>query len=83
MGDNWDRARTMFGLPQKGTNNDRDLLYLLDNYRSANPDNSLYMEALRIEISRIVAGFYKVEDEMAIYIYCQQDRAIQGFSEFF
>ena len=71
LGDNWDRARRMFGLPQKGTNNDRDFLHLLDSYRSANPDNSLYMEALIIEISRIVAGFDKVRDEMAIYIYCQ------------
>ena len=73
IGDNWDKERTMFGLPQKSTNNDRDFLHLLDNYRSANPDNSLYMEALRIEISRIVAGFDKVRDEMVIFVYCQKE----------
>ena len=73
LGDNWDRARRMFGLPQKGTNNDHDFLHILDSYKSSNPDNSLYMEAPRIENSRIVAGFDKVRDEMAIYIYCQQE----------
>ena len=83
LGDNWDRARRMFGLPQKGTNNDRDFLHLLDSYRSANPDNSLYMEALRIEISRIVAGFDKVKDEMEIYIYCEQEESFKVSLNFF
>ena len=63
----------MFGLPQKSTNNDREFLQLLDNYRTANPDNSLYMEALRLEISRIVAGFDQVLDEMVIFVYCQPE----------
>ena len=54
MGDSWDKARRMFGLPQKSTNNDKDFLRLLDIYKIANPDNSLYMEALRLEITRIV-----------------------------
>ena len=66
-------ARRMFGLPQKSTNNDREFLQLLDSYRMANPDNSLYMEALRLEISRIVAGFDQVLDEMVIFVYCQQE----------
>ena len=58
----------VFGLSQRATNNDRDFLHLLDVYRSANPDNSVYMEALSLEISRIVAGFDKVWNEMAIFV---------------
>ena len=73
LGDSWDMARRMFGLPQKSTNNDREFLQLLDSYRTANPDNSLYMEALRLEISRIVAGFDQVLDEMVIFVYCQRE----------
>ena len=63
----------MFGLPHKNTNNDRDFLHLLDSYKIANPENSLYMEALRLEITRIVAGFDQVLDEMVIFVYCQQE----------
>ena len=37
------------------------------------PDNSTYMEALRLEITRIVAGFDQLLDEMVIFIYCQQE----------
>ena len=73
LGDSWDKARRMFGLPQKSTNNDRDFLHLLDMYRTANPDNSLYMEALRLEITRIVVGFDQVLDEMVIFVYFQQE----------
>ena len=73
LGDSWDMARRMFGLPQKSTNNDKDFFQLLDSYRTANPDNSTYMEALRLEISRIVAGFDQMLDEMVIFIYCQQE----------
>ena len=73
LGDSWDMARRMFGLPQKSTNNDKDFLQLLDSYKTANPDNSLYMEALRLEITRIVAGFDQVLDEMVIFVYCQQE----------
>ena len=57
----WDKARRVFDLPQKSTNNDKDFLHLLDNYRKANPHNSLYMEALRLEITRVVAGFDKAQ----------------------
>ena len=73
LGDSWDMARRMFGLPQKSTNNDIEFLQLLDSYRMANPDNSLYMEALRLEILRIVAGFDQVLDEMVIFVYCQHE----------
>ena len=73
LGDGWDMARRMFGLPQKSTNNDKDFFQLLDSYRTANPDNSTYMEALRLEISRIVAGFDQMLDEIVIFIYCQQE----------
>ena len=73
LGDSWDMARRMFGLPQKSTNNDKDFFQLLDNYRTANPDNSTYMEALRLEITRIVVGFDQLLDEMVIFIYCQQE----------
>ena len=58
----------MFGLPQKSTNNDRDFPHLLDLYRIVDPDNSLYMEALRLEIITIVAGFDQVLDEMVIFV---------------
>ena len=61
----------MFGLPQKSTNNDQDFLRLLDSYKIVNPDNSLYMEALRLEITRIVVGFDQMLDEMVIFVYCQ------------
>ena len=66
-------ARRMFGLPQKSTNNDKDFFQLLDSYRTTNPDNSTYMEALRLEITRIVAGFDQLLYEMVIFIYCQQE----------
>ena len=72
-GVNWDKAKRVFVLPQKGTNNDKNFLYILDIYKSANPKNSIYMEALRLEISRIVAGFDKVGNDMAIFFYCQQE----------
>ena len=52
LGDSLDRERRMFGLPQKSTNNDRDFLHLLDMYKTTNPDNSLYIEALRLDITR-------------------------------
>ena len=73
MGDSWDKSRRMFGLPLKSTNNDRGFLHLLDSYITANPDNSLYMEALRLDITRMVAGFDQLLDEMAIFVYCQQE----------
>ena len=73
LGDSWDMARRMFGLPQKSTNNDKDFFQLLDSYKTTNPDNSTYMEALRLEITRIVAGFDQLLDEMVIFIYCQQE----------
>ena len=73
LGDKWDEARRVFGLPQKSTNNDKDFLHLLDNYRKANPDNFIYMEALRLEITRVVAGFEKVLNELAIFVYYQQE----------
>ena len=73
LGDSWDMARRMFGLPQKSTNNDKDFFQLLDSYKTANPDNSTYMEALRLEISRIVVGFDQLLDEMVIFIYRQQE----------
>ena len=73
LADSWDMARRMFGLPQKSTNNDREFLQLLDSFRTRNPDNSLYMEALRLEISRIVVGFDQVLDDMVIFVYCQQE----------
>ena len=41
------------------------------------------MEALRIEISRIVSSFDKVKDEMEIYIYCQQERSFKLSLNFF
>ena len=75
-------AWRMFGLPQKSTNNDREFLQLLDSYRMENPDNSLYMEALRLEISRIVAGFDQVIDKMVIFVYCQQEGSL-GVPKFF
>ena len=50
LGDSWDMARRMFGLPHESTNNDREFLQLLDSYKMANPGNSVFMEALRLEI---------------------------------
>ena len=73
LGINWDETRRMFGLPQRSTNNDREFLQLLDNYRTVNPDKSLYMEALKLEISRVVASFDKSLNEMVIFVYCHQE----------
>ena len=78
LGDSWDKVRRMFGLPQKSTNNDRDFLRLLDNYKTANPDNSLYMEALRLEITRIIDGFDQVLDEDGYLCVLSAGRIIQG-----
>ena len=73
LGDSWDKSRRIFGLQQKSSNNDRDFLRLLDSYKTANPENSLYMEALRLEITRIVAGFDQMLDEMVIFVYRQHE----------
>ena len=43
LGDSWDMARRMFGLPQKSANNDKDFLQLLDSYKTTNPYNSIYI----------------------------------------
>ena len=73
LGDSWNKARRTFGLLQKSTNNDRDFLRLLDIYKIVNPDNSLYMEALRLEITMIVVGFDQMLYEMVIFVYCQHE----------
>ena len=73
LGDSWDMARRMFGLPQKNTNNEKDFFQLLDSYKITNPDNSIYIEALGLEITRTIARFDQLLDEMMIFIYCQQE----------
>ena len=73
----------MFGLPQKSTNNDIDFLHILDMYRTVNPDNSLYTEALRLEITRIVVGFDQVLYEMVIFVYCQQEGSFKVYLNIF
>ena len=83
LGDSYDNARRMFGLPQKSTNHDRDFLRLLYSYKTANPDNSLYMEALRLEITRIVIGFDQILDEMVIFVFCQQEGSFKVSLNFF
>ena len=51
LGVNWDEARRIFGMPQRSTNNEREFLQLLDNYITTYLDNSLCMEALKLEIT--------------------------------
>ncbi|KAK1363598.1 hypothetical protein POM88_039159 [Heracleum sosnowskyi] len=70
-GDIWAKAKEMFTLPQKGSNNDREFISLLHRFMKVNPDNSVYMKALQKEILRITAGFDRVRNEMIIYVSCQ------------
>lgn len=60
-------------IPQTDTNNDHGFLQVLDRYRKANPDNSLYMQSLNIEISRIITGFDRVGKKVKIYVYCHNE----------
>ncbi|KAK1357800.1 hypothetical protein POM88_051056 [Heracleum sosnowskyi] len=70
-GDKWTKAKEMFALPQKGSNNDREFIGLLQKFKKVNPDNSIYMKALQEEILRIITGFDRVRNEMVIYVSCQ------------
>ncbi|KAK1398062.1 hypothetical protein POM88_007925 [Heracleum sosnowskyi] len=64
----WDKAREMFDIPQRGTNNDAAFLKLLEKIRNVNPDNSLYMKALKEDILRITSAFDQVRQELYIYV---------------
>ncbi|KAK1357390.1 hypothetical protein POM88_050646 [Heracleum sosnowskyi] len=68
QGSKWDKAREMFDIPQRGTNNDATFLKLLEKIRTVNPDNSLYMKALKEDILRITSAFDQVRQELFIYV---------------
>ncbi|KAK1356366.1 hypothetical protein POM88_049622 [Heracleum sosnowskyi] len=68
QGGKWDKAREMFDIPQRGTNNDATFLKLLEKIRTVNPDNSLYMKALKEDIIRITSAFDQVNQELYIYV---------------
>ncbi|KAK1394164.1 hypothetical protein POM88_013220 [Heracleum sosnowskyi] len=68
QGIKWDKAREMFDIPQRGTNNDATFLKLLEKIRIVNPDNSLYMKALKEDILRITSAFDQVRQELFIYV---------------
>ncbi|KAK1398644.1 hypothetical protein POM88_008507 [Heracleum sosnowskyi] len=70
-GEKWAKAKEMFTLPQKGSNNDKEFIGLLQKFLKVNPDNSVYMKALQEEILRITTGFDRVRSEMIIYVSCQ------------
>ncbi|KAK1373326.1 hypothetical protein POM88_029519 [Heracleum sosnowskyi] len=68
QGSKWDKARKMFDIPQRSTNNDATFLKLLEKIRTVNPDNSLYMKALKEDILRITSAFDQVRQELHIYV---------------
>ncbi|KAK1366523.1 hypothetical protein POM88_042084 [Heracleum sosnowskyi] len=68
QGSHWDKAREMFDIPQRGTHNDATFLKLLEKIRTVNPDNSLYMKALKENILRITSAFDQVRQELYIYV---------------
>ncbi|KAK1396441.1 hypothetical protein POM88_006304 [Heracleum sosnowskyi] len=68
QGSKWDKAMEMFDIPQRGTNNDATFLKLLEKIRIVNPDNSLYMKALKEDILRITSAFDQVRQELFIYV---------------
>ncbi|KAK1360479.1 hypothetical protein POM88_044953 [Heracleum sosnowskyi] len=68
QGSKWDKASEMFDIPQRGTNNDATFLKLLEKIRTVNPDNSLYMKALKEDILRITSAFDQVRQELFIYV---------------
>ncbi|KAK1364988.1 hypothetical protein POM88_040549 [Heracleum sosnowskyi] len=68
QGVKWDKAREMFDIPQRGTNSDATFLKLLEKIRTVNPDNSLYMKALKEDILRITSAFDQVRQELFIYV---------------
>ena len=73
IGARWDEARRVFDLPQLSTNNDRKFLHLLDRLETANPNYDMYMNAIKVEISSITAGFDRLLNEMSIFVYCQSE----------
>ncbi|KAK1387455.1 hypothetical protein POM88_015633 [Heracleum sosnowskyi] len=68
QGSKWDKAMEMFDIPQRSTNNDGTFLKLLEKIRTVNPDNSLYMKALKEDILRITSAFDQVRQELYIYV---------------
>ncbi|KAK1397204.1 hypothetical protein POM88_007067 [Heracleum sosnowskyi] len=68
QGGKWDKAGEMFDIPQRSTNNDATFLKLLEKIRTVNPDNSLYMKALKEDILRITSAFDQVRQQLYIYV---------------
>ena len=60
-------------MPQLSTNNDRQFLHLLDKLEISNPNNDVYMNAIKTEVSRITAAFDRSLNEMSIFVYCQSE----------
>ena len=73
IGVKWDEARRVIDIPQLSTNNDREFLHLLDRLEISNPNNDVYMNAIKTEISRISAAFDRSLNEMNIFVYCQSE----------
>ena len=73
IGARWDEARRVFDLPQLSTNDDRKFLHLLDRLETANPNFDMYMDAIKVEISSISAGFDRHLNEMSIFVTCQRE----------
>ncbi|KAK1397067.1 hypothetical protein POM88_006930 [Heracleum sosnowskyi] len=73
QGSKWDKAREMFDIPQRGTNNDGTFLKLLEKIRTVNPDNSLFMKALKEDILRITSVFDQVRQELYIYVSSEEN----------
>ena len=73
IGEKWDKARRVLDMPQLSTNNDRQFLHLLDKLEISNPNNDMYMNAIKTEVSRITAAFDRSLNEMSIFVYCQSE----------
>ncbi|KAL8121917.1 hypothetical protein AgCh_018593 [Apium graveolens] len=73
IGEKWDEARRVLDMLQLSRNNDRQFLHLLDKLEISNPNNDVYMNAIKTEVSRITAAFDRSLNEMSIFVYCQSE----------
>ena len=51
----------------------RKFLQLLNRLETANPNYDMYMNAIKVEISSITAGFDRLLNKMSIFVYCQSE----------
>lgn len=64
-------------------NNDRDFLRLIYKFKISNPDNNRYIDVMNVEISRIATRFVRVNNEISIFVYFQNEGSYKVSLHFF